>query len=555
MHLQLIISISQLLGDTNINLIDNQRFQESLSIINNYASTDKSVQGTKFSTLVKDLIRSIRKILMSTTLIAQHEKNPEKLLDLQHNLANSYRETSPALRRTWLLSMSRNHLKNGNYSEAASCLAHVCALEFECLRIKNKELFGAKDFANVSMNIVRDERPFAENTNLLNSDIYNSTEQQFTEESLIKSLQTTIELYAKAERYEVIPELYRLLTPFFEKVRDYETLSKAHREISDNYQKILNLQKSNRRFLGKYYKVSFFGKDYFEDDSGVEFIYKEEKVTNLSEISQRLKELYSNKHGANNIKLIQSEKEVDESKDCDPRYGYIQITHCVPYNYQLEEDKSRKTMFERENNIDKFMFETPFSMKDENKSRSSNCEDQAKRRTICTTAYQFPYVEKRIKVLGKQVQILTPIEVAIDEMKSRVRELKEVIYNDKPDIKKLHLTLGGSISVQVNAGGLAYAKAFINDKYPYELVDQLKAIYREFFEVCQNGLILNEKLVTQDQLQYHESLKENYNSMLSQLNTLLEDEWSMEDKIDFESASVSNKSFKIFDYISGSSNA
>ena len=448
MHLQLIISISQLLGDSNINLINNPRFQESLSMINNYATTDKTVQGTKFSDLVKKLIRSIRKILMATRLIKEHENDIEKLLDLQHHLANSYRETSPALRRTWLISMSKQHIKNGNFSEAAHCLAHVCALEFECLRMTNKELFGAKDFANISMNIVRDERPLAENTSILNNDFYSSTEHQFSEELLIKSLQNAIELFAKAERYEVMPELYRLLIPLFEKARDYETLVKVHKEISDNYQKILNLQKPNKRFLGKYYKVGFYGRDYFEDDSGIEFIYKEEKITSLVEITQRLKEQYGNKHGAQNIKLIQSEKEIDEYKDCDPKYGYIQIVHVQPYNYEMEEDKSRKTLFERVNNIDKFMFETPFCVSDENKSRSVNIEDQGKKRTICSTAYLFPYVEKRIKVLGKQVQILSPIEVAIDEMKARVRELKKVIYNEQTDVKKLHLTLGGSISVQ-----------------------------------------------------------------------------------------------------------
>ena len=466
MQLQLIISVSQLLGDTNINLINNSRFQESLSLINNYATTDKTVQGTKFSDLVKELIRSIRKILMATMLMKEHENDPEKLLDLQHHLANSYRETSPALRRTWLVSMSKQHIKNGNYSEAAQCLSHVCALEFEFLRAKNnQDLFEAKDFEKISTNIVRDERPFGDSTSVLVKDIYSSTEQQFTEELLIKSMQNAIGLFAKAERFEMIPELYRLLNPLYEKKRDYETLIKVHREISENYQKIYNLQKSNKRFLGRYYKVGFYGRDYFEDDSGLEFIYKEEKVTSLSEISQRLKDLYGKKHGAQNIKLIQSENEVDEYKDCDQRYGYIQITHVVPYNYELEEEKTRKTLFERVNNIDRFMFETAFCLSDESKSRSLNPEDQAKRRTIITTAYQFPYVVKRVKVLGKQVQILSPIEVAIDEMKAQVRELQEVIQCEQPDLKRLHLRLGGSISVQVNAGPLAYAK--VGDRNPF----------------------------------------------------------------------------------------
>lgn len=43
---------------------------------------------------------------------------------------------------------------------------------------------------------------------------------------------------------------------------------------------------------------------YFEEDSGVEYVYKEPKVTSLSEISERLYHLYCDKFGQDVVKII-----------------------------------------------------------------------------------------------------------------------------------------------------------------------------------------------------------------------------------------------------------
>ena len=44
---------------------------------------------------------------------------------------------------------------------------------------------------------------------------------------------------------------------------------------------------------------------------------------------------------------------------------------------------------------------------------------------------------------------LSPIEVAIDEMRIRVSELDEVVSQRVPDLKRLQLKLQGSVSSQV----------------------------------------------------------------------------------------------------------
>lgn len=56
-----------------------------------------------------------------------------------------------------------------------------------------------------------------------------------------------------------------------------------------------------------------FWQGFFEEEESKEFIYKEPKLTGLSEISQRLLKLYSDKFGADNVKMIQDSNKVTDS--------------------------------------------------------------------------------------------------------------------------------------------------------------------------------------------------------------------------------------------------
>lgn len=73
-------------------------------------------KSSVFPSEVKSLTKRIRTVLMATAQMKEHEKDPEMLLDLQYSLARSYAST-PELRRTWLDTMARAHLKNGDLSE------------------------------------------------------------------------------------------------------------------------------------------------------------------------------------------------------------------------------------------------------------------------------------------------------------------------------------------------------------------------------------------------------------------------------------------------------
>ncbi|KTF92289.1 hypothetical protein cypCar_00016479, partial [Cyprinus carpio] len=129
-HLQVIKSVSQLIADAGIG---GSRFQQSLAIINNFANGDTPLKNTTFPAEVKDLTKRIRTVLMATSQMKEHEKDPEMLVDLQYSLANSYAST-PELRRTWLESMAKIHVRNGDLSEVrmTSSRGSLAAFMHEC---------------------------------------------------------------------------------------------------------------------------------------------------------------------------------------------------------------------------------------------------------------------------------------------------------------------------------------------------------------------------------------------------------------------------------------
>ncbi|XP_024086053.1 dedicator of cytokinesis protein 9 isoform X2 [Cimex lectularius] len=534
-HLQVIISVSQLLG--NIVGLNNARFQESLSLINSYATSDKVMKGTGFPTEVKDLTKRIRTVLMATAQMKELHHEPEVLTDLQHSLANSYAST-PELRFTWLQTMTRNHSNLANYSEAACCQLHIAALMAQYLKLKGEQDWGAEAFSPISANIIRDETSLK-----LDSGVQ---DVQYTEQGLVEQLEVCAELLEKAERYECLYFLYNLILPIYQRRRDYTSMSRAYFTLSQAIAKINAVQ--GKRLLGRYYRVVFYNQAFFDKESGVEYIYKEPKLTSLSEISERLMNQYSNKFGAGAVKIIMDSAPVVES-DLDNKIAYIQVTSVVPY-WEKAELVSRQTDFEQNHNVDQFMYETPFTK--EGKPRGTPAE-QHKRRTILTTDYVFPYVKKRLKVVKRVEYDLSPIEVALDEMHQRVAELEEVVFTKPPDVKKLQLKLQGSVCVQVNAGPLAYANAFLDPdnlhNYPEEKVEELKDIFREFIRVCYAALQLNSKLVRSDQTEYQMALRQNLHKMAQDLSNMFSETlWP-----DSELGSFKRNSQALFSAISGAS--
>ncbi|KAG8580941.1 hypothetical protein GDO81_007483 [Engystomops pustulosus] len=506
-HLQLIKAVSQLIADAGIG---GSRFQHSLAIINNFANGDKQMKNTLFPAEVKDLTKRIRTVLMATAQMKEHEKDPEMLVDLQYSLANSYAST-PELRRTWLESMAKIHARNGDLSEAAMCYVHIAALIAEYLKRKGLFSMGWPAFQSITPNI-KEEGAMKEDSGMQDT--------PYNESTLVEQLDLCVDFLWKSERYELIADVSKPVIAVFEKQRDFKRLSELYYRIHRSYLKIAEVVNAEKRLFGRYYRVAFYGQGFFEEEEGKEYIYKEPKLTGLSEISQRLLKLYSDKFGAENVKIIQDSNKVNP-KDLDPKFAYFQVTYVTPY-FDEKELEDRKTDFEKHHNINRFVFETPFTLSGK---KHGGVEEQCKRRTVLTTSHSFPYVKKRIQVVSQTSTELNPIEVAIDEMSKKVQELQQLCTMDDVDMIRLQLKLQGSVSVKVNAGPMAYARAFLTEtnanNYPESQVKHLKEIFRQFADTCGLALEVNERLIKEDQLEYQEEMKSHYREILTELSEVM----------------------------------
>lgn len=89
----------------------------------------------------------------------------------------------------------------------------------------------------------------------------------------------------QAQMFEAVNEVYKLMIPIHEQNRDHKKLAHVHQKL---YEAFTNVSRQEgKRIFGTYFRVSFYGSK-FGDLDGEEFIYKEQMITKLPEISHRL---------------------------------------------------------------------------------------------------------------------------------------------------------------------------------------------------------------------------------------------------------------------------
>ena len=89
-----------------------------------------------------------------------------------------------------------------------------------------------------------------------------------------------------------------------------QKLASSYEILSRAYNNVVDVMQSGKRMLGKYFRVAFFGQAYFGDEDGKQYVYKEPKITGLTEICERLNKIYSDKHGRDKICLIRNSNKV-----------------------------------------------------------------------------------------------------------------------------------------------------------------------------------------------------------------------------------------------------
>ncbi|GAB0204141.1 dedicator of cytokinesis protein 8 [Grus japonensis] len=515
--MQVTMSLASLVGKSPE--FNEEFLRRSLRTILAYAEEDADMQATPFPSFqVEELLCNLNSILSDTVKMREFQEDPEMLMDLMYRIAKGY-QTSPDLRLTWLQNMAEKHTKRKCYTEAAMCLVHAAALVAEYLSMLEDRSYlpvGSVSFQNISSNVLEESA--------VSDDVLSPDEdgicsgRYFSESGLVGLLEQAAELFSTGGLYETVNEVYKIVIPILEAHRDFRKLTLTHSKLQKAFDSIIN--KGQKRMFGTYFRVGFYGSK-FGDLDEQEFVYKEPAITKLPEISHRLEGFYGQCFGEDAVEVIKDSAPVDKRK-LDPNKAYIQITFVEPY-FDEYEMKDRVTYFEKNFNLCRFMYTTPFTMDGRPRGELS---EQYKRNTILTTMHAFPYIKTRINVIQKEEFILTPIEVAIEDMRKKTQELTAATNQEPPDAKMLQMVLQGSVGATVNQGPLEVAQVFLAeipaDPKLYRHHNKLRLCFKEFIMRCGEAVEKNKRLITADQREYQQELRKNYGKLKENLRPMIE---------------------------------
>jgi len=421
----------------------------------------------------------------------------------------------------WLESLAEVHVNQKNWAEAAQCLTHIAALVSEYLNLFEPTSGlpqGCGAFQQVSRNVIEE----ASLQDLSPDEEGICETHTFTEPGLLKIMDLAIQYLKQAELYETANELYKLIIPIHEKNRNYDKLAKSHGDLKEIFAKIISSIQNQSRLLGSYYRIGFYG-SVFEEMDGKEYIYKEPKITRLGEIQDRLKAVFAQKFKTEDkLKIITDSNAVNREK-LDASLAYIQITSVAPY-FEPWEMKDRVTYYDRNYNLNRFIFATPFTLT--GKAHAESLKDQHKRKTILTVENQFPYLKKRLQVIKKQEINLTPIENSIETIEYRTDMLQSELRMVPPNGKTLQNVLQGSVLLQVHVGPKKICEDFLghSNDYPTDQIQTLKHDMREFVKACDEAVTLNKTLIGTDLLQFHNELEQGLKELKGYVMKYLEDD-------------------------------
>uniref|UniRef100_G3X1T6 Dedicator of cytokinesis 7 n=2 Tax=Sarcophilus harrisii TaxID=9305 RepID=G3X1T6_SARHA len=513
--MQVTMSLSSLVGTSQS--FNEEFLRRSLKTILTYAEEDLELRETTFPDQVQDLVFNLHMILSDTVKMKEHQEDPEMLIDLMYRIAKGY-QTSPDLRLTWLQNMAGKHSERSNHAEAAQCLVHSAALVAEYLSMLEDRKYlpvGCVTFQNISSNVLEESA--------VSDDVVSPDEEgicsgkYFTEAGLVGLLEQAAASFSMAGMYEAVNEVYKVLIPIHEANRDAKKLSIIHGKLQEAFSKIVH--QDGKRMFGTYFRVGFYGTK-FGDLDEQEFVYKEPAITKLAEISHRLEGFYGERFGEDVVEVIKDSNPVDKCK-LDPNKAYIQITYVEPY-FDTYEMKDRITYFDKNYNLRRFMYCTPFTL---DGRAHGELHEQFKRKTILTTSHAFPYIKTRINVIHKEEIILTPIEVAIEDMQKKTQELAFATHQDPADPKMLQMVLQGSVGTTVNQGPLEVAQVFLSeiphDPKLFRHHNKLRLCFKDFTKRCEDALRKNKSLIGPDQKEYQRELERNYHRLKEALQPLI----------------------------------
>ncbi len=489
-------------------------FAESLGTFSKVAASFEL--GSAFDSIVGGFHSMFQSVLSNMARIKEFSYDPERLAELYNELCEGYRN-SPDLRAAWLETLAFHHESQQNYEEAAQCRIHLSALVSTYLTLLKPAEAVPVDRIAFEAAAPNSASEFEPATNLAQEEGVCDSEM-FSRIGLFHQLEDGVRLLKQDSLFESCVAVVRLQCAIHLRNRDWSLLAMRYDDLAELSGQVVASDAGNNRMFSKWYRVNLFG-DVFKGLSASTWIYKERPDVLTMTIVERLKRQYASVVGEDKVHIMANS---EVATRLEPGHAYLQVAAIQPY-LDAEELSERRSEFERQTNLRRFVMETPFTMT--SGKAQGNWDEQHLRRVIMTTNKAFPCVAKRLPVVAEESTILTPIQNALSVITDRCENIKKLNASQDPAIKSVQQFLQGSVLLQVNEGPLAICKVFLApenaDKYVAGHVASLSKAMSSFLFEARALLLLNGTLIDSTQIDFQEVLIEGYNDMRLKLREFL----------------------------------
>uniref|UniRef100_A0A915PPR5 PH domain-containing protein n=1 Tax=Setaria digitata TaxID=48799 RepID=A0A915PPR5_9BILA len=529
------VALARLLA-RKVPLTSRSRFEHGLKILEKIVKPASGIRPTYFER--GELIQQLRGVLSATGALAKAVYDPVpffffvvvRLADLHVQLADSYRG-SAALRSAWFETLAEAHIRERWFSEAAVCEAHVIAIIGRELVINGSHKlikFLYLRYIKIDWNLLS-----CINDTIAKEEIVNDTDSEiiqqagFSLDTFTTKIEKLVQTLIMAERYEAVGPICRLAIPIYEQRKNYRALVSIYADLQQAFSLADQMKVCGKRHLGTYFKVLFYGPSHFGEEHGTEWVYREVGHTSLAEACERMTDTCRCALGHDRVQII-TEREIDETK-LEEMMAYVQMTHVEPCRNDYD-----ASSYEAHTNLRDFFYEV--SVIDENVATDApQVARQALKRIFISVEDSFPNTRRRSRIVNHSETFLTPLELACDKLIFKSKQLRKTLdaasATDEPkrrlDVKGLQLLLQGAVQPTVNIGPLAYAEAFTTPAqktlYGASGIERLADAFKCLVSVCAEALKANEAAIGEDQVEYHNMLKNAFTAMMERLQNYFGD--------------------------------
>ncbi|KAK3743713.1 hypothetical protein QZH41_012379, partial [Actinostola sp. cb2023] len=436
-----------------------------------------SKQGIEFVQMATKLLER----LLDYRTVVQGDDNNDNRMSCTVNVLNFYKD----IRREemfirYVYKLCDLHLAVGNFTEAA----YTLRMHADLLEWSDEIIFSSQEK-------------------------YQASSKRQLREMLYEDI---IKYFNKGKCWEeAIAMCKELARQYEEQTFEYIKLSQILNNQAEFYDNII----TQVRGEPEYFRVAFYGKGFPTFLRDKVFVYRGKEYERLGDFVIKLQSQYPS---AENLTYLTAPKEEITDNMQINKVDPVSVTRRRFHGKNVME---QITKFYDVNHVNTFQYSRKFHQGQ--KEKDNEFKTMWLERTVLYTRYRFPGILCWFEVTNSDVELISPLQYALETMKSANKELRSVIGQQKADAKlninPLSMKLQGIVEAAVMGGTANFEKAFLIPEYlqqnsehqPY--IEQLKELLVEQIDILEEGIHVHAMRISDNLRPLHELIENKFKSL------------------------------------------